>query len=37
MRKFNHYKVYETTLDVVYITTQLSLFAFTAMTIMSEY
>ena len=37
MRKFSHNEIFSITLDVVYITTQLSLFVFTAMTIMSEY
>ena len=37
MKKFNHFEIYSTTLNVVYVVTQLSLFTFVFNTILENY
>ena len=35
--KFNHFEVFKTTLDVVYVSTHVALWVFTAMTVVNHY
>ena len=37
MRKFSHEKIFETTLDVVYISSMMYVFGFTIVTIVQSY
>ena len=37
MRKFNHEKIFTTTLDVVYISSMMYVFGFTIVTIVQSY
>ena len=37
MRKFNHEKIFTTTLDVVYISSMMYVFGFTIVTIIQSY
>jgi len=37
MKKFSHFEIYTTTLNVVYVTSMLYVFGFTVMTIIENY